>query len=435
MLLTKPIFCCALLLISSCSIMPDRSSYERDPATEPQSCSEIVKTLFLKENYQEDLEKALVSRKLLSFSNKFVTIEHPRLDFINHARASLNKSIKNWNNNKYPAFYIFSDEDVIPAAQKYFKVISEKIPADSTTNQDAVKKYDLVPSWIKSFQNYQTEVDQLLDERISLQYNLTLLKKLKLDDDPRDIKISIKRGGQFIDEIVTLRKSDKDLAYQIKKIKTELQNFDGSYLKNGKIKDRIIRQAALVDMLTIVQREFEYGLKNAPNQTDEMFKELDNLNKLINRSELQPTTYGVYRITNKIFIRELAALSKADVAYKNFVEAPLLKFKEIAAAYIQNRALNNASVDEKMGIFKRIYAKISNITAKQAAIGTGVTVTAGIGFERYFSSTANPSVTEEQGPHAQQIERSKQENTKASKEHSSVVEVKINELLSKITVH
>ncbi|MBC7430047.1 MAG: hypothetical protein H7336_15640 [Bacteriovorax sp.] len=416
------------MMISSCSTMPGKFSHDREPAAEPTTCNELAQSLFLKDNYQQDLEKALADKKLITFTNKFVTVEHPSMNWLNRARISLNKSIKNWNSNKYPAFYIFSDEDVVPAAQKYFKVVTDKIPADSVPEEGVVKNYELVQSWIKSYENYQTEVDQLLEERISLQYNLTLLKKLKLKEDSRDIKLSVKRGGHFVDEVVTLRRSDKDLNFQIKKLKTELKEFDGTLLKNGKIKDRIIRQAALNDMMTIVQREFEYALKNNQSPTEDMTKELEKLNTLIKQPELQPTTYGVYRITNKVFIREIAALSKIDVAYKKFVQNPVLKFKEVVNAFIQNRPLNNANEPEKIGIFKRIYAKISSITVKQASIGAGVTVAAGIGFERYFSIVGNPVVTEDRDSHAVQVERTEEEAVKASEEHSSVVEVEINEL-------
>lgn len=400
---------------------------ERFPAGEPVTCNELVQSLFLKENYTQDLNKTLMEKKLLSFSNKFVTVEHPSMNWLNRARISLNKSIKNWNNNKYPAFYIFSDEEIIPAAKKYFTTMTDKYPAGAELDEEAVKNFELVQSWIKSYQNYQREVDQLLEERISLQYNLSLLKKLKLTEDPRDIKISIMRGGQLVDEIVTLRKSDKDLAYQIKKLKSELQEFDGSLLKNGKIKDRIIRQAALSDMLTIVQREFEYSLKNTEAPSEEMTKELDYLNALIKQEDLHATTYGVYRITNQVFIRELVALSKLDVAYKKFIQAPVMKFTEVVQAFIENRPLNNAKEPAKAGIFKRIYAKISNITLKQASLGGGAVVVAGIGFERYFSIIGEP-VIEEDRAHEVQIERTEEEAIKQSENHSSVIEIHIDEL-------
>ncbi len=407
--------------------MQDRPAFEREPAAEPETCKELAQNLFLKANYQQDLEKALVSKKLLSFSNRFVTVEHPSMNWINRARESLNKSLKNWNNNKYPTFYVFSDEEVISAAKKYFTTMTDKFPAGAELDEDAVKNFELVESWIKSYENYKVEVDQLLEERISLQYNLSLLKKLKLKDESRDIKLSVMRGGQLVDEIVTLRKSDKDLAYQIKKLKSELKEFDGTLLKNGRIKDRIIRQAALEDMITIVQREFEYALKNTKEPSEEMLKEMERLNALIKTEDLKPTTYGVYRITNKIFIREIVALSKMDVAYKKFVEAPVMKLKEVVNAFIQNRPLNNASEPAKEGIFKRIYTKVSNITAKQATVGGTVVVAAGIGFQRYFSILGEPVVIEDRS-HEVQIERTEEEAVKEAEDHSKVVEIHIDEL-------
>lgn len=427
MFLKKPILFSVFLMLASCSSMQDKFAFDRGPAAEPATCNELAQNLFLKPNYQQDLEKALIDKKLLSFSNRFVTVEHPSMNWINRARESLNKSLKNWNNNKYPTFYVFSDEEVIPAAKKYFTTMTDKFPAGSDLDEESVKNFELVESWIKSYENYKVEVDQLLEERVSLQYNLSLLKKLKLKDESRDIKLSVMRGGQFVDEIVTLRKSDKDLAYQIKKLKSELKEFDGTLLKNGKIKDRIIRQAALEDMLTIVQREFEYSLKNTKEPSEEMLKEMDRLNALIKQEDLKPTTYGVYRITNKIFIREIVALSKMDVVYKKFVETPVMKLKEVVNAFIQNRPLNNASEPVKEGIFKRIYAKVSSITLKQASIGGGVVVAAGIGFQRYFSIVGEPVVIEDRA-HEVQIERTEEEAVKQSEDHSKVVEVHIDEL-------
>lgn len=430
MFLKKLILFSLFLMLTSCSSimhMQEKKAFEREPAAEANDCKVLAQNLFLKQNYQQDLEKALVSKKLLSFSNRFVTVEHPGMNWINRARESLNKSLKNWNNNKYPTFYVFSDEEVIPAAKKYFTTMTDKFPAGAELDEESVKNFELVESWIKSYQNYKTEVDQLLEERISLQYNLSLLKKLKLKEDSRDIKLSVKRDGQFVDEIVTLRKSDKDLAYQIKKIKSELKEFDGSLLKNGKIKDRIIRQAALEDMLTIVQREFEYSLKNTKGPNDEMLKEMIRLNALIKQDDLKPTTYGVYRITNKVFIREIVALSKLDVAYKKFIEAPVMKLKEVVNAFMQNRPGNIASDPAKEGIFKRIYTKVSKITPKQAAFGGAVSVTAGIGFQRYFSVEGEPLDLEERA-HEVQIERTEEEAVKEAEDHLKVVEMHIDEL-------
>lgn len=462
MIMKKSLLISSFVLLASCSHMPEERVSVREPAEAKGSCQELAQSLFLKENYEPDLQKALVDKKLITFSSKFVTVEHPKLNWLNKARISLNKSIKNWNNNKYPAFYIFSDEEVVTEAKRYFQTIDSIVSPDVAVNPAATKNMATVEGWMKSFESYQKDVDNLLEERISLQYNLSLLKKLKLKkDEVRDIKVTMKRNGVMVEEILTLRKNEKDLDYQVKRFKEEIKALDGTLLKNGKIKDRIIRQAMLTDMLTIVQREFEYGIKNTKAPNPELQKELERITAMIQKSEFQPTTYGVYRITNKVFIRELASLTKADVAYKKFVETPLLKVKEVVNAYIKNRAIKNQTDEEKVGILKRIYAKITSITPKQAAITGGTVAVAGIGIERYFWIQNNPSHTDPgsarveevtdqsesvdvngaravetndvqgvqtNGAHEQQLDRTKKEEEKISDSHSSVIEVHIDEL-------
>jgi hypothetical protein len=405
----------------------------REPAAEVQDCQQMVKTLFMKEDYESGLEKALVDKKLLKFSNKFVTVQHPHLDWINRARISLNKSIKNWNSNKYPAFYIFSDEEVVPVAKQYFETISSIVSPDMAVAPEATKNYETVMSWMKAFESYQTDIDQLLEERISLQYNLSILKKLKINEDVKDIKITIKRNGKLVDEVLTIRKSDKDKAFQIKRLKAEISALDGTILKNGKIKDRIIRQAVLLDMLTILQREFESGVKNTEMPNPELAKELNRINELLKVSEYQPTTYGVYRVTNKVFTREIIALSKVDVAYKKFIEPKLLKAKEIFDAYIENRPKDPG----KVGILKRIYSKITSISAKQAAIGTGITTIGIVGYDRYAAfKDSNAEEVDEvlknqdglEAGHVEQLERTQKEDVQRVNEHNEVVEVQIDEL-------
>lgn len=443
MLSNKVIFFFILCLFASCSNLQERAIFERMPAEET-NCQDLAKNLFMKDNYIEDLNQALIDKKLLKFSNKFVTVQHPRMDWINRARASLNRSLKNWNNNKYPAFYIFSDEDVVTEARRYFETINSMVTHEITPAPEASKNLEVVSGWMKSFENYQKDVDNLLEERISLQYNLKILKKFKQTEDIQDIKLVIKRNGELKEEVITLRKSDKDKNFQIERLKAEIKALDGTILKNGKIKDRIIQQAALNDMLTITQREFEYGIKNTDGAHPELTLELEKLNALLAKAELKPTTYGIYRVTNKIFIREVVSATKIDWVYKKFVETPALKFKEIFDAFIKKKTAQTQ--EEKIGIFKRIYAKVTSITPKQLTIATGSVVVAGVGFERYFAINGDPIIIEERGgpefvetdearqetlddkKHKEQLDRTKKEDTKRTDEHSEVVEVHLNEL-------
>jgi len=232
-----------------------------------------------------------------------------------------------------------------------------------------------------------------------------------------------------------MRKEDGNLKATINKLKLEMRELDGTLATNGRIKDRIIRQAMLLDMLTILHREMEYVVKNTPAPNQEMLDELKKLTLVIKDSELSPSTYGIYKIEDKVFIRELIALSKLDKAYDK-IKDPLNKLKMVLTDYFKNK---NAGTDkEKVGFLKRIYAKITSITPKQAVIGGGSTVIAGIGAERYFALNGDPDETEispssnevesTDTPHEQQLERTKQVETQKHAEHSSVVEIQIEEL-------
>lgn len=431
------IILCAGFFLASCSTTPLESFQEREPAeAAPTTCHELAKNIFLSENYDKNLEKALAEKKLITLKEKFIIVQHPRLEWINKIKKSFNQSLRNWNNNRYPSFYLFSEEEIVPMAKRYAenveKIASNQIAAD---DEETTKAFVAVTEWLKAYKNYNVDMDQLIEERISLQYNVNLLKKLKLESEPRDIQLTVKRAGQLKSEIITLRKEDKNLAHTIKKLKQEMKDLDGTLFKNGKIKDRIMRQAMLQDMLTILQREMEYASKNG-FEGSALTQEMDELTALLKQSEFNPVTFGVYKIQDKVFIRELMAASKLDVLY-NKIKDPLNRLKTIVSDYFKNR---KAGTDqEKVGIFKRMYAKITSITPKQAAIGGGTIAVAGLGAERYFwfgkkstTEEVDHSTAVEIGPedqaHQQQLENTEKVETEKHEGHSQVIEVSLEEL-------
>ncbi|MGZ3786948.1 MAG: hypothetical protein ACXVLQ_00410 [Bacteriovorax sp.] len=419
----------------------------RLPAEVPApTCADLARNIFMSESYEKDLSKVLVERKLITFKEKIMQVQYPRLEWINRAKKSFTNSLRNWNNNRHPSFYTFNDEEIVPSAKRYADNLEKILKGeDPVSDEETTKAYLAVSDWMKAFANYKSELDQLIEERISLQYNISLLKKLKLENGvDRDIQITIKREGNLQNEIITLRKEDKNLDFTIKRLKKEMTELDGTLIKNGKIKDRIIRQAMLQDMLTIVHRELEYKVKNAPASSEEAIKELEKLSQLLKNSDDSPSTFGVYKITNKVFLRELVATSKLDVAY-NKIKAPLAKLKAIASDFFKNK--NAGTEQEKIGFFKKIYAKITSITPKQVTIGGGSVVLAGIGFERYFwfkdgtteEVDGQPKTEElykapinELGPedqaHEIQLEETRKTEAKEHDSHSHVVEVQIDEL-------
>lgn len=431
------IFCLFMATLVSCSAI--QTSPTRSPAAEStnNTCAELVKNILLSENYDQDLLKALSDKKLLTFTEKKAILHYPSLEWINKARGSFNTALRNWNNFRYPAFYLFSEEEIIPIAKRYAenleKIIANQIP---TNDDETTHAYLAVDEWTKAFQNYQTELDQLLEERISLQYNLSLLKKIKVSrNEVRDIQISIKRKGILENQIITLRKKDRNLNATINQLKLEIKSLDGSLISNGRIKDRIIRQAMLLDMLNIVHRELEFAIKNSANPSEVILSKLERLTKLLKNSDYSPSTYGVYQITNKIFIRELISASKLDIAYSK-IKSPLLKLKDIVAKYFANK--KTGTTKEKVGLFKRIYLKISNITPKQAAIGGGSLTIAGLGIERYFMinektvtelKTPPPvnQLTPEDAAHQEQLDQTREVEEKKQEGYSSALELNLEE--------
>ncbi len=430
-----------LLIISSCSSMgPNNQFQQRFPAgAADANCKELLKSFFPNKKYEKNLAKALEERKLITLKEKIIQVHYPKLEWINRLKKSLNNSIRNFNNNRYPAFYLFSEEDVVPMAKKYAKILEKIAHQETPLDKESAKAFDLIQSWQHSFVNYQKELDDLIEERISLQYNLNLLKKLKIDpkDSAKDLKITFKRNGEMISEVISLRAEDGNLDFVMNRIKKELVELDGTLLKDGKIKDRILRQAMLEDMLTIVHRELESKVKNAPNIHEDVVRELEKLTQMFKNSDFDPSTFGVYKITDKIFMREILNLTKLDVAYAK-IKGPLLKLTDILKDYFLSKVTGTAK--EKTGILRRIYAKISKISPLKASLVGGSTVVAGIGVERYFAFDGNTSdeISEKApqnslGPddmaHEEQLGHTKEVELEKAAENSKVIEAHVEELL------
>lgn len=401
----------------------------REPADfSPSSCSEIAKFFLTNQGHEKDLNTVLLEKKLITFTEKKIQLQYPRLEWINKIKISFNQSLRNLNNFRHPAFYLFNDENALSVVKNYVEHL-DKILANTVApdDEEITKSYVLVSDWTKAFQNYKTEIDQLIEERISLQYNISLLKKLKLNkNESRDILVSIKRRGVIENEVISLHAEDKNLEFTIGKLKQEMSDLDGTFIRNGKIKERIIRQAMLQDMLKILQRELEHTIKNASAPNELMSAELEKLSTILKDKEFAPSTYGVYKINDSIFIRELFILTKLDIAYKT-IETPLINIKNILSNYFKNDGTDK----EKVGILKRIYAKITSISPKQAAIGGTATITGAIGLERYFSfgKADSRELGAQEQAHLEQLERTREAEKAEHDKHAQAVEIQIEELI------
>lgn len=418
-----------IFAMASCSSLTSNSALtNRYPAEQIQSCNDLVKNIFSAKSYEKNLNRALAKKELITFTEKKALIKYPSIDWINKVKKSFANTLRNWNNNRYPAFYIYNDEDALAIIKKNIQSLeSNEFPEAETS----------VNNWLTSFQNYSKELDLLLEERISLQYNINLLKKIELKTDaPYDVQITLRKNGEYINQVFTLRKNDKNLDFVIKQFKNEMKELDGGLASNGKIKDRIIRQAMLLEMLTIYHRELEHSLKNAPAPSQIALQKLQDLTQILSQKEFSPSSYGIYKVTNKVFARELLATTKLDKLYYKIKE-PLLNLKSFAADFFKGNGKNDK---EEIGIFKKLYLKISSITPKQIAIGGGTATIGAIGFDRYFyiKNSGNVEVvepdiqnqiTEDDLAHEEQVKRTEETEIEKQTAYSENIDVQVEELI------
>jgi hypothetical protein len=398
----------------------------REPAEEiATSCPDLMTDFVLTPEYKNDLKVALKEKKLITIKEKFMQVEYPRLEWINRVKKSFNVSLKNWNNKQYPSFYLSHDDEVITIAKSYSSALEKEL--NNQLDEESSKTLEMVRSWILSYENYNQELNNLLEERVTLQYNYSLLKKLNLKNENRDIQLSFKKDGVIKNQIFSLHPEDNTYKSLLGDLNNQMKDLDGGLIRDGKIKTRIIRQAMLQDMLTIVHRELESTVKNSDKIPTELMRELSRMQQTLSNSEFAPSTFGVYKITNKVFFGELMSLSKLNVVYDTF-KNPLEKIKSIFSNFFDKKSTDA----DKVGFFSKIYAKITNLTPKQVGISTAVAATAGVGTYRYFWFEKS-TVTElpSNDPHLVQLENTKKVLDVSHDAHSKVIEVQINEEIQK----
>lgn len=378
------------LLLTSCAHVPCDESTPRSPASE-KNCQQMVKGFFDQNAYEDKLTKALADKKLFTKTNKFIIVEHPRLEWINAIRGKLQTRVQNWSINKYPAFYIHDEKESLKTIQTHVRTVSStstKLSAEQKLAQTYMRAIK------RSYQVYAKDLEELMNERISYQYNLNLLKKIKIKkNEVTSFKLTFLKKGKKIETVYNLKQNDKSLAFIIKDIEQNIREFDGTLFKNGKLKDRVIKQAATADILNIYLEELNMTvINNKGVSLKSLRNEIGLLENILNSQALKPSTYGVYRITNQTFIKEINSITKADILAKKYIGPPFLKVKEIFEKYIKD-PLAKKTAEEKIGMFQKVYAKVTTITPKQILIGTTLTAGVGIGATAYFA-VGEPEVVE-----------------------------------------
>jgi len=411
-----------LALISSCSTNSIKKMdpvadtitgiHERLPASEQESCKVLANNIINQDSKPapllDEVEtadanaiKKLQEKGLLKFKDRFLILNTPGRDWINSVRKNFISHLKKWNKNRYPIFYMTDDNNIQKIGAQLPELLEKKL--NNSLSDEETKIFDSAMAQVEMFANYQRDIEALIDERVSLQYNIEVLKKLKLDDKPMDVKIVIKRAEGETEEIVTIRKEDKNKSLVIDKLKKQLKEINGKVFRFGKIEERVIKQAYLKDILTIYHREVEYAHKNGLHASDDLAKLYEKLDQALVNSDFVPSSYGVYRVDKQVLRSEFMMFTGLD---KGVVKVTATKDK-IKSGFKSFFTPRNAAADaEKMGFFESIYNSITNMTVADLS-KYGMTAAVGFGASQYLmvdkqgtDVTAVPTEVTEVNPEA-----------------------------------
>lgn len=181
----------ALLFVYSCSSVKDQKDkvdlwIDRIPASESKSCSTLIEAFFETSSGKvsikgsldikaDDVTNIMLKKGILKRKENFLLLEHPSIDWINKVRKSFITNLKSWNKNRYPVFYFGKEIDFEKRGRSIASLLEKKIAG--TANEEEKVLLDQILNEVKSFSTYQNEIDAIIKERISLQYNIDMLKK------------------------------------------------------------------------------------------------------------------------------------------------------------------------------------------------------------------------------------------------------------------
>ncbi|GEM_PF-776723 len=375
----KYIYITLFSLLASCSSTTVNNSF-RSPASveDDKNCTNVVRN-FITKDYDETLLKEIEKKELISRSTNKMQIRLPKRSWWNKFKDSWTHTFKNWNDNKYVSFYMYDEEETVASAAAYAKVLSKKADEVETTSEelDVLKTID---TWLSKYTNYEKELDDLINERISTMYNRNILKKYDFEGNRAEVELSFVKGGKEVKEKMVFYKDDKNLQYYINQLEKRITELDGGvfdwWFDEGLIKQRIIQQAMLQDKLIIAHRELEYFINNTDDLNDSVVKslklKLNEFEDAIEKANFKPSQYGINKVTNKSIRKELMALPKTVKSYKKVQQGQK----------VMNELLTDQDKD-RLKFFSNGYARVFQGTALGAfATGSGTSVW--LGLKEYF---------------------------------------------------
>lgn len=189
-----------------------------------------------------------------------------------------------------------------------------------TRNQDFGPE---IKRWVDDYESYQKQLDDLVKARVSMAYNLELLKRYQGEARSIDrVELSFYRNGDFETSVFTFREDDGNLRNLIRDLETKIKYFDGGFFtpslrqnsrlgfefsSEGMIRHRVLEQGRLRDKLTILHRELEFAWLNLERRaefsqhTEEGKQQLQELLQRVERllmdDDLKPSDWAQRRIS------------------------------------------------------------------------------------------------------------------------------------------
>jgi len=376
-----------IFLLSPFASHAKSSSYingiRRAPAekvTEELNCHEALGG-FLEKNYADKLVLALEEKKLVQLGDHSIKVRRPSGSLFKSLKSSFHRLLKGLNKKKYSIFYLDSEETAASVAA-YPDLLAKKLQNNSTEGGEVLERVD---QWVKEYRGYEEDIGNLTAERVTLAYNVNLLKKVKPRIDHAfsmgksfEAKLSIRENGIDVEKTYIFRKNDGNYAFEISKMRDRIKEIDGGYLgfllDQGEIRTRVIEQARLHDIVRMHHRELEKYINNPPTElihgfdlTEETLGSLKNLLVELEKLEagvedysgLLPSDFGIRKILNKKIQVELMNLPrsiKSRYIFKKSEEIADKYLSEDAKERLQLKFKGYAHVFQASGLGAAAYA-------------------------------------------------------------------------------
>ena len=376
--MNKYIYLLSFTLLLSCSTLVNTPTRAPASVQEELTCANVVRK-FISSDYNEKLLKEIEKKELIKRSTNTMQVRLPKKSWWNRFKDSWTHTFKNWNDNKYVSFYMYDEEETVASAAAYAKLLRKTID-QTETNKDEAAVLKTIDTWFSKYTHYEKELDDLINERISLAYNRDILKKYDFDGNRAEVDLVFIKEGKEVQEKMIFYKDDKNLQYYIKQLDKRITKLDGGVLDwwfdEGIIKQRIIQQAMLQDKLIITHRELEYYINNTEGITEgtlETLKvKLRQFEEAIDDLNFKPSKYGINKIANKSIRKEILALPKTIKSYKKLQDG-----KKVV-----NELLTDQDKD-RLKFFTNGYARVFQGTAVGALV-TGSGTSIWVGLKEYF---------------------------------------------------